>query len=525
EIPLSDFNGVNLDNVVLWGFWNPKNSAGQLIAGKLYIDNILFVKETCTANGSVNLNADSYPANALSAQISLVDTCLANKTIVALVDNGTETIGVGMTVDASGAGSATLNFGPTKDATSTIAINEGDVLTVTYADANGVDQIDTASITALPSVSTLGVYSETFINPVLAYFEIINVADFGGKNTVTSEISTAVTPLDGSVVLSADFLSTGTGGDYNGFVFNFGSALVNTTFETDDASTGNVAGATGWDTFEFVFTNNTAGPGFGPVSHDAGGFQSLTMYGPFTFDSASGAYQADDSVVAGKTYTATAHVMNWDGDNLAPDNIGIFQLSFWNAAGGQLGGGTRLGVTELIVDASNDGNRIYLPGQDGADISDWTELSMTEVAPAGTVSAELFLLHIQLSTPAAGGSIFWDDVSLKPVPSNDITSYTTLKFGINTTDASPALMDLEVKMEDSSGGAASVYLSAYSPTASTIAGWSLYEIPLSDFAGLDQTDVNFLGFWNASSTPSAPPGGSVTLLDGTLYFDDIHFSQ
>ena len=368
-------------------------------------------------------------------------------------------------------------------------------------------------------------YSETFINPVLAYFEIINVADFGGKNTVTNEMSAAVTPLDGSVVLSADFLSTGTGGDYNGFVFNFGSALVNTTFETDDASTGNVAGATGWDTFEFVFTNNTAGPGSGPVSHDAGGFQSLTMYGPFTFDSASGAYQADDSVVAGKTYTATAHVMNWDGDNLAPDNIGIFQLSFWNAAGGQLGGGTRLGVTELIVDASDDGNRIYLPSQDGADISDWTELSMTEIAPVGTVSAELFLLHIQLSTPAAGGSIFWDDVSLKPVPSNDITAYMTLKFGINTTDASPSLMDLEVKMEDSTGGAVSVYLSSYVPTASAIAGWDLYEIPLSDFAGLDQTDVNYLGFWNASSTESAPPGGSVMLLDGTLYFDDIHFSQ
>jgi hypothetical protein len=194
------------------------------------------------------------------------------------------------------------------------------------------------------------------------------------------------------------------------------AAIINGTFEADDASAGDVAGATGWASFESVFTNSTLGPASGPVSHDAGGTQSLTMFGPFFFDGASGAYQADDSVEPGQLYTATVHAMNWVGDPLAPGNLGIFQLSFWDAAGGRDGGGNTLGVTEILVDSTDDGINVYLPPQDGADISDWTEFSITEFAPAGTVSAELFLLHIQLNDPPVGGKIFWDDVSLAPIP-------------------------------------------------------------------------------------------------------------
>jgi len=170
------------------------------------------------------------------------------------------------------------------------------------------------------------------------------------------------------------------------FASSTNAAIVNGTFEADDASGGNVEGATGWTTFEFVFTNSTDGPSSGPVSHDAGGSQSLTMFGPFTFDSASGAYQAVDSVIPGEAYTATVYAMNWAPDPLAAGNLGIIQLTFWDAAGGQDGGGTQIGPAfELLVDSTDDGTNIYLPPQDGAEISDWTALSITEVAPAGTV--------------------------------------------------------------------------------------------------------------------------------------------
>ena len=191
------------------------------------------------------------------------------------------------------------------------------------------------------------------------------------------------------------------------------AALVNGTFEADDASGGDVYCAAGWTCFESAFTNSTLGPSSGPVSHDAGGTQSVKMFGPFVPNGASGMYQAVD-VVAGTPYTATVHAMNWAPD--AFNNLGIFQMTFWDAPGGQDGGGNQIGIQELFVDPGDDGVNIYLPPQDGAEASDWTELSMTAVAPAGAVSAEIFLLHIQLGDTPLGGSLFWDDVSLTAVP-------------------------------------------------------------------------------------------------------------
>ena len=494
--------------------------------------------EPCPVNGVVSFDSESYAESASSALISLTDTCIANKTVAIKVDNGSETINIDVPIDVSGKGALTvLNFGATSEDTATIAIKEGDILTATYTGASTVVVTDTANITAVSSSTTLGVYTETYTDPVLTYSDILNAADLGGKDTATDEVTaTVIAPLDGVNSLRAAFKAENTppsGGNYNGFVFDFGPALINGTFEADDASGGNVAGATGWTDFEFVFTNNTAGPGFGPVSHDAGGSQSLTMYGPFSFDSASGAYQPDNTVEAGNTYTATAHVMNWNGDNLASGNLGIFQLTFWSAPGGQDGGGTNLGSTEVIVDSTDDATNIYLPPQDGADISDWTELSITEVAPAGTASAEIFLLHIQLnpaSDPAAqAGSIFWDDVSIvkgptAQEPGGDVSSYEVLRFGINST-AAASVVDLEVKLEDTAGNAASVFLSDYTSTPATVTGWDLYEIPLVDFpAGVDLTKIISLGFFNASTTVTGSTSVAPTLVDATLYFDNIHFA-
>ncbi len=48
------------------------------------------------------------------------------------------------------------------------------------------------------------------------------------------------------------------------------------------------------------------------------------------------------------------------------------------------------------ADGTDDNNRTYLPPQDGAEISDWTPLTITETAPAGTVSAKIILVHVQL---------------------------------------------------------------------------------------------------------------------------------
>ena len=255
-------------------------------------------------------------------------------------------------------GSATLsavtdNDDGTYTATVTNTVVEAVTISGTIA-GNAITDTAIVNFTASISPVKLGVYSETNIDPKLDYSEITN------KDAPTDRFSQAVSALEGVNSLQADY-AVPTSGNENGFAFTF-SGLTNPTFEADDASAGNVRcndGAnlnvcTGWTTFEFTFTNNTAGPGFGPVSHDAGGSQSLTMYGPFFQDGASGAYQADNTVEAGQSYTATAHVMNWAGDPL--NNLGIMQLSFWDAPGGQAGGGNQLSTTERIVDSTDDGS-------------------------------------------------------------------------------------------------------------------------------------------------------------------------
>ena len=145
----------------------------------------------------------------------------------------------------------------------------------------------------------------------------------------------------------------------------------------------------------------------------------------------------------------------------------------------------------------------HLPVQDGAEVSDWTALSITETAPAGTESAEIFLLHVQINAgnPALeGGSIYWDDVSLAGVRDlstvgEDLSAYETLKFGINTT-AAGGLADLQVRLEDNAGATASAFLSNYTATPGAVADWVLYEIPLTDFTGLDKTRIISLDFSN-----------------------------
>jgi len=180
--------------------------------------------------------------------------------------------------------------------------------------------------------------------------------------------------------------------------------LTNGGFESPDASGGDIYCSTGWTCFnDGNFTNNTTGPSFGPVSHDTPGLQSLKQFG---ID--AGAFQ-DVAVTGGTTYEASVWAMNWVGDPL--NNLGILQLSFRDAGGNVTGP-----LFENFVDPIDDGVNIYLPVQDGADISDWTLVTAMGMAPADAVSARLLLLHV-LTPPAPGnGTVRWDDASISAVP-------------------------------------------------------------------------------------------------------------
>jgi len=430
-------------------------------------------------------------------------------------NNFTESAGV---VLLSTTGSATLsavtdNNNGTYTATLTNTVVEAVTITGTIA-GNAITDNAIVTFTASSVLETLGVYSETHTNPVLAYSAIINAADFSGNSTVPDENSTAVIPLDGIVSLEADFQDSGQ--SYGGIIFDFSqpggggtNLLINGGFESPDASAGDVYCSTDWTCFNpGNFTNNTAGPGFGPVSHDTPGSQSLKQYGVD-----GGAYQ-EVAITPGETYTASAWAMNWQGDPL--NNLGILQLTFRDAGGNQIGS-----AFENFVDSVDDGTNIYLPVQDGADISDWTEVTASGVAPAGAVSARLLLLHVLTPPSPGGGTVRWDDASItaagSAVPVGDISDYETLKFGIDTSNIA-TFADLKVQLEDGSV-TPGVFLSAYTPTVS--ANWEVYEIPLSDFTGLNKSNLTLMGFWNASSVA----GAESPLVFGPLYFDDIHFTD
>ncbi len=201
--------------------------------------------------------------------------------------------------------------------------------------------------------------------------------------------------------------------------------LTNAGFEAPDASAGDVYCSAGWQCFNAGnFTNNTAGPGFGPVSHDTG-TQSLKQFGVD-----SGAFQTI-AAVPGTPYVASVWAMNWAGDPL--NNLGIVQLTFWD---GPNGTGNQLAAFEDFVDPNDDNVNIYLPEQDGAETTDWTQVTVSGTAPPSAVSAKLLLLHV-LTPPAPGsGTVRWDDARLSGAtapPPADLTLVWQDEFNSGTS--------------------------------------------------------------------------------------------
>lgn len=72
-----------------------------------------------------------------------------------------------------------------------------------------------------PPTGGAGIYSESHTETMIPYTQIINSADWSGNSAIPDEESTAVTPVDGTYVLSANY-ETGSAG-WGGIAFDFGS--------------------------------------------------------------------------------------------------------------------------------------------------------------------------------------------------------------------------------------------------------------------------------------------------------------
>jgi len=162
------------------------------------------------------------------------------------------------------------------------------------------------------------------------------------------------------------------------------AALINPGFELNDASGGDVPGATGWGGFNANFTS---------TAFARTGTQSLKVFGPFFQFGGAGAVQAQPAV-AGTSYTASGYIFSPANDQVTPGNFAVVKVEFLDA------GNAVIGFAES-------------PQFTSASPADtWTPLSATGVAPAGTVNAQIVLVHVQLNNPPTGGAVYFDDTDL-----------------------------------------------------------------------------------------------------------------
>jgi len=168
------------------------------------------------------------------------------------------------------------------------------------------------------------------------------------------------------------------------------NVLLNPGFESPDASGGDVAGSTSWNAFNAAFTTISVPP------HS--GTQTLKVFGPFFQFGGAGVVQGGFAATPGQSWSASSWLRDDTSDPMQLSNFAVVQLQFLDAGNAVLT--TFESPHFTIADPTNT----------------WVQETANGVAPAGTTTAQIVLVHVQLNNPVTGGSVFWDDASLAQVP-------------------------------------------------------------------------------------------------------------
>jgi hypothetical protein len=185
--------------------------------------------------------------------------------------------------------------------------------------------------------------------------------------------------------LSAAVVAIGIGGPVHAV------NLVNPNFDAVDASAGDVFGAPGWSSFNFAFTTQGV-PGLSSPN-------SLKIFGPFFQFGGSGVVQGGFAASPGELWEASAYARIDSSDMIDPQNFAVVKLEFLDSSS------TVIGFAE-----SPQITTTSLP------VNTWQQFVAQGTAPAGTTSAQIVLVHVQLDNPPAGGSIFFDNTAFGIVP-------------------------------------------------------------------------------------------------------------
>jgi hypothetical protein len=171
------------------------------------------------------------------------------------------------------------------------------------------------------------------------------------------------------------------------------NVLANPGFESPDASAGDQPGSTSWNAFNSAFTTRSVTP------HS--GLQTLKVFGPFFVGGGAGVTQGGFAAAPGQGWTASAFLRDDSSDPMQGSNFAQVQLQFLNSA------------NSVLTTISSPNFTIANP------INTWVPETASGIAPAGTTSAQIVLVHVQLNSPVTGGSVFFDDASLSvPEPAS-----------------------------------------------------------------------------------------------------------
>jgi hypothetical protein len=167
--------------------------------------------------------------------------------------------------------------------------------------------------------------------------------------------------------------------------------LVNPGFDADNASGGDVFGASGWGAFNFAFTTEFTPPLSAP--------NTLKIFGPFFQFGGSGVVQGGFAASENQLWEASAYARIDSRDPMDPQNFAVVKLEFLDSTNTVIGFAESPQITTASLPADT-----------------WQQFVAQGTAPAGTTTAQIVLVHVQLDNPPAGGAIFFDDAAFGIVP-------------------------------------------------------------------------------------------------------------
>ena len=270
--------------------------------------------------------------------------------------------------------------------------------------------------------------------------------------------------------------------------------LTNASFETPDASAGDVGPdfpcgdktgtLGGWNYFNCNYvSSNLFMPGDefkNPTAHT--GNQVLKQFG------IDAGYFQDAAANPGDDIEASLYAMKWNGDYFK--NIFLLQIFALDSSVNNISG--CFSPLAQVTAGSDVIGGIFdyeLEGTDVGNEYEWTLMVVSAVAPAGTASTRIQLIHILISGTPNSGAIFLDDASLTVTPAT-----TPIEIDIKPDS------DINSLNVGSSGVIPVAILSTpdfdalnVDPTSVSLAGASVKLVGKSDKYLCHQEDVNLDG--------------------------------